>query len=96
MYAVQNKGPIAVAIYASIDFTAYQWGVLVDTNCKGKDINHGVVVVGYGYDAFWGYDYWIVRNSWSEKWGESGYIRMARNQNNMCMIASYAYYPLIE
>ena len=93
--AVQNIGPISVAIYASSNFDAYSSGVLTDSTCNGLGVNHAVVVVGYGTDLATGLDYWLVRNSWSEYWGESGYIKMARNNNNMCMIASYAYYPLV-
>ena len=56
--------------------------------------NHCIVVVGYGTDPNYG-DYWIVKNSWSNSWGESGYIRMARNKNNQCMISSFVTYPII-
>jgi hypothetical protein len=31
--------------------------------------------------------------SWGEEWGEKGYIRIARNKNNMCGIASYNTLP---
>ncbi|KAM8708946.1 hypothetical protein ACLKA7_015850 [Drosophila subpalustris] len=90
--AVAEKGPISVAIDASL-FQHYQGGVFDEPSCQGG-VNHGVVVVGYGHDDKGG-DFWLVKNSWSQSWGENGYIRMARNKNNQCKIASYAIYPVV-
>lgn len=42
------------------------------------DLNHAVVLYGYGTDQETGEDYWLVRNSWSPTWGEDGYIRLYR------------------
>ncbi|RYH28372.1 hypothetical protein EON65_12430 [archaeon] len=44
-----------------------------------SDIDHAVVLVGYGEDQ--GNKYWLVRNSWSPGWGEKGYIRVRRTDD---------------
>ncbi|XP_026139808.1 cathepsin S-like [Carassius auratus] len=91
--AVANIGPISVSIDATRpQFIMYHSGVYNDPSCS-KTTNHAVLVVGYG--AIAGQDFWLVKNSWGTRFGDGGYIRMARNQNNMCGIASYASYPIM-
>lgn len=85
-----NIGPVSVAIEADKSaFQLYSGGVL-DSDACGKTLDHGVLLVGYGSDS--GKDYWKIKNSWGENWGEDGFIRMARNKD-MCGVADMASYP---
>ena len=79
MDAVANYGPIAISVDAS-SWHAYSSGIFDGCNQLNPDINHAVVLVGYGTDSIVNQDYWLVRNSWSASWGESGYIRLARKK----------------
>lgn len=73
------KGPVSVAIEAdSFVFQFYGGGVFSSKSC-GTDLDHGVLVVGYGMESM--KDYWIVKNSWGQYWGDSGYIKIARDMN---------------
>jgi cathepsin H len=53
-------------------------------------VNHAVLAVGYGEEN--GTKYWIVKNSWSESWGDKGYFKIKRGVN-MCALATCAAYP---
>lgn len=87
--------PVSVAIDASgRAFQLYESGVF--TGHCGTDLDHGVVVVGYGVDED-GLDYWIVRNSWGKGWGDDGYIMLHRNSHTFtgkCGIAMQPSYPV--
>ncbi|XP_059055718.1 cathepsin L-like proteinase [Achroia grisella] len=90
--ALHQYGPVAVAIHANMNMKEYSNGIYYDPQCAGMEANHGVTVVGYGVRD--GQQYWIVRNSWGDDWGEGGYILMAAADDN-CSILDYPYYVII-
>ncbi|XP_066283946.1 digestive cysteine proteinase 2-like [Branchiostoma lanceolatum] len=93
--AVTNIGPISVNIDASHpSFQLYHSGVYEEPNCSTTMLDLSALVVGYGFSSG-GKPYWLVKNSWGTSWGDNGYIMIARNNNNMCGIATEASYPLV-
>jgi C1A family cysteine protease len=72
------------------------------------DINHGVLVVGYGKDEMATTDnnlFFKIKNSWGDTWGEDGYLRLARKDTDPtdpltnwgeCGILTMLSYPVME
>jgi cathepsin L len=79
MNAIAKVGPVVISV-AAAEWHLYQRGVFRRnfTHARDSDIDHAVVLMGYGTDIETGEDYWLVRNSWSPLWGEQGYIRLFR------------------
>ncbi|XP_020014812.2 procathepsin L-like isoform X5 [Castor canadensis] len=98
MKAVATVGPISVAIDAShLSFRFYKDGIYYEPKCSSTDLDHAVLVVGYGFE---GEDsknrkYWLIKNSWGKQWGMDGYVKIARDKNNHCGTASFAVYPTV-
>lgn len=82
--------PISVAIDANtFEFQLYNNGIFNTTDC-GTELNHGVLAVGYGKDFI------KVKNSWGVGWGEQGYIRIARAEDDgVCGINKQPSYPTL-
>jgi len=74
---IKERGPIACGIDASAILN-YAGGIY---NGPGTEIDHVISVTGWGYDSATNQEYWYVRNSWGEYWGEMGYIRVAKGFN---------------
>ncbi|PQQ03321.1 zingipain-2-like [Prunus yedoensis var. nudiflora] len=64
----------------------------------GMSLDHGVTVVGFGENEY-GIEYWLVKYSWGQNWGEGGYMRIRKNvgfPQGLCGIAMYASYPVVQ
>lgn len=85
-------GPTLISIdHLHESFMRYSKGIYYEPDCSSdyEETSHTALLVGYGSEN--GKDYWIVRNSFGKSWGEEGYFRIARNKNNHCLIASFAF-----
>merc|ERR1719454_2036901 len=82
---VQN-GPLAIGIEPDEDFMYYSDGIYKSSNPvrhtsreEWQQVDHGVLLVGYGEED--GQKYWRIQNSWGEDWGEDGFFRILRGQD---------------
>merc|ERR1712159_694405 len=74
---IYARGPISCGIDAS-PILKYTGGI---ASMAGEMVDHVISIVGWGKDQASGKQYWIVRNSWGEYWGEMGYIRVEKGNN---------------
>lgn len=83
---------VSVAVDANT-WSSYSRGVMKASHC-GTQLDHGVTLVGYGNAA--GDNFWIIKNSWGTRWGESGYIRLQKgvsSRGGTCGVTMAASYP---
>ncbi|XP_071548235.1 dipeptidyl peptidase 1-like isoform X2 [Panulirus ornatus] len=92
--ALVQNGPLSVSYMVYDDFANYDGGIYHHTGWKNEfnpfeEVNHAVLLVGYGVDTDTGEKFWTVKNSWGANWGEDGYFRIRRGTNE-CSIESLA------
>ncbi|GJP81163.1 hypothetical protein CLOP_g11331 [Closterium sp. NIES-67] len=103
MLAVQHQ-PVVVHIEASAPTFRDHNGTFkyMDAGCYTGNLNHVVLVIGYSVivsDASQiGPPFWIIRNSWGDRWGDKGHMRMdIQGGNGVCGINVLpGIYPVIK
>lgn len=81
---IMQHGPVEAGFTVYEDFPSYSSGVY--QHMTGRQLGgHAVKVVGWGVED--STPYWLVANSWNSDWGDKGYFKIARG-NDECGIES--------
>ena len=107
MEEIMKNGPVVLSLDVDYPFMIYKSGIYsgqtADWVKKGEKrpqwtkLAHSVVCFGWGYDQKTNKKYWLVRNSWGEKWGEKGHMKIERGKDILGVESSPEYaMPLLQ
>jgi len=91
---IYHNGPIVVSFEPAEDFMFYSDGIYKSANKTAPSalqlherltqpwvqVDHAVLAVGWGVED--GKKYWLVQNSWGQDWGEDGFFRIVRDEDD--------------
>ena len=85
MRELREKGPFVVGVEPKDDFMYYSEGIYESGAMKHSPdgwqrVDHAVLLTGWGEEN--GKKYWTLQNSWDNYWGEDGYMRIRRGDND--------------
>jgi len=81
--AIYQYGPIGAGVAVNNAFEGYTSGIF--NGCDNTPVNHAISLVGWDDDG----QYWILRNSWGQEFGQNGYMYIRYGCNQVGMSANY-------
>ena len=92
---IYARGPITCHMDVSQDFLDYEGGIYMDHE-EVMLGGHAIEIAGWGISED-GVEYWILRNSWGEYWGEHGWARVEMHKNTLSLESSCSWaVPIID
>ncbi|XP_051527226.1 tubulointerstitial nephritis antigen-like [Myxocyprinus asiaticus] len=98
MKEIMDNGPVQAIMEVHEDFFVYKSGIYSHTDVNyhkspqyRKHAAHSVRIIGWGEERDYNgrtHTYWIAANSWGKNWGEDGYFRITRGENE-CEIEAF-------
>lgn len=82
-----RKTPLIVNIINNGHLSEYGGGIDAGNECSGQRRYHSVLIAGSGQEN--GQEFWLIKNSFSNLWGESGYYRL--NKKSKCIVPAWVY-----
>ncbi|KAM8952706.1 cathepsin B [Pelodytes ibericus] len=84
MAEIYKNGPVEGAFLVYSDFPLYKSGVY--SHVTGEELGgHAIKILGWGVEN--GTPYWLCANSWNTDWGDNGFFKIHRG-NDECGIES--------
>jgi len=78
---IYTRGPVTTGI-AGKHLHNYTGGIILDKpSLRDLELTHEVSIIGWGYDNAKNVEYWMVRNSHGEYWGELSFFRIELGVN---------------
>lgn len=95
---LRARGPIPGNIIVPLEFNYYKNGIfsekdlkknngvynitsMINNDIQYEKVEHSTTIVGYGEEN--GVKYWICENTWGKDWGENGFFRVKRGNNEI-------------
>jgi len=83
MQEIAQRGPIACGIAVPDSLETFSGkGIYCDTTGDKQQV-HAISIVGYGVQD--GKKYWLMRNSWGSHWGDQGFAKVCRGEDNIAI-----------
>jgi cathepsin F len=79
-----EQSPMSIIVDATL-WQTYESGVITTASGCGTSLDHAVQATGYNANG----NYWIIRNSWGETWGNDGFVYVEYG-HNVCGLTAQA------